>query len=122
MDRRTFCKRTVAALCAVVATLPRKSAPPKRTTFDLGDRDPWTHYGHFANTRAARQHLLKPGERWLTPDDILQLGDSYLAVSNPTDWWRFDPAGGPGCRITACPVPLDCFCYTPKGSVDRIHA
>lgn len=74
-------------------------------------RDPEEHYQLFEHERKKWTHLLSANERWLTPNDYVQYGDSYMGHS--PDWWPFSR------ECLDAPIKLDYFCYTPKGSVNR---
>lgn len=71
-----------------------------------------THFDRFSALRASHAHLLKPGERWLTTDDKLELGDVYIGFY-PELWPFIKPTEG-AYRV-GDPVPLGMLCYTPKG-------
>lgn len=85
---------------------------------DALGRDPHIVYAAFADLRAKRASLLNPGERFLTPEDLLQVGDSYMG--SPPDWWAFKGGNASsGVGGYGIPVPIDCYCYTPVGSIER---
>lgn len=66
------------------------------------------HYDLFEDRR--KKLGLKPGQRWLTTDDVWQLGDEYEAGSG---WWKI---GGPHTSIRpGTPVSHCSICYTPRG-------
>ena len=62
----------------------------------------------FAVDRAKKP--LKTGQRWLTCDDVWQLGDEYDGGSG---WWSI---GGPYTSVRAgSEVAHGMICYTPRG-------
>ncbi len=71
-------------------------------------------YERFAELREKRAHLLQPGERWLTPWDDVEEDDVYLIEglggTAPSDWVHFSST-----RHKFRPLPMEYFCYTPKG-------
>lgn len=80
--------------------------------------DPENIFAQLEYLRKEREYMLKPDERWLTADDIIQAEDAYFA--DGVDWWRYDGphAGGPS-EIGKF-VHLQTLCYTPKGKKLRL--
>lgn len=59
---------------------------------------------------------LGKGQRWLTPDDVWQEGDEYMASMNG-EWWAI---GGPHTSVPGgTSVDTGFLCYTPRGSIKR---
>lgn len=70
----------------------------------------------FQGRRKEREPLPE-GKRWLTPEDVLQIGDEY--AGNYPEWWEI--GGGntgipPGIRVPDC-----ILCYTPRGDIRRAN-
>ncbi len=70
------------------------------------DETSW--FNAFADRRAEKG--LKPGQRWLTCDDVWQKSDEY---DGGQGWWRI---GGPETGIEpGTPIDIGMLCYTPRG-------